>query len=147
MCGYLGRCKLFLERVEHVIGYGHVSGLDVRRPHAAGRYGDAKVGSISMHPSSELSGKVWLANLDLADRLSLLFNVLLTPANPCRATRLGWGLDNPRDGSSSPRSRGQSCLPRQWQPACGVFGRASARASILSAVRSSPPSGSGSWRR
>lgn len=40
--------------------------------HAAGRYGDAKVGSISMTRALSSLGMPGFPNLDLADRLSLL---------------------------------------------------------------------------
>ena len=59
-------------------------------------------------------------DLDLVDRLSLLFNIRLTPASPYRVTRRGPGLDIPPVLSSLPRSRGQSCLPGRWRPASGA---------------------------
>ena len=86
MFGCPVRCKRYFQRFEPEIRYGHVSvdrqaiakqsaergasACDVS--HAAGRYGDGSVRSISMPRALNSLGRNGFPNLDLVDHLSLL---------------------------------------------------------------------------
>src|SRR3954466_13334526 len=66
------------ERLDHVIGCGHVSGLQMRPDMAAGRYGDMRTGRKSLKRASSSLAFVAFPGPDLTDHLTLPFIDLLT---------------------------------------------------------------------
>src|SRR3954449_4971210 len=79
MCAFIPKCHVWMppfaqedfERFDHVIGCGHVSGLQVRPDRAAGRYGDTRTWRKS--PIRALSSLALVAfpGPDLTDHLTL----------------------------------------------------------------------------
>src|SRR5215203_5239290 len=67
-----------IERLEHVIGCGHVSGLQVRPDRAAGRYGDMRTWRKSFERALSSLASVAFPGPDLTDHLTLLLVDLLT---------------------------------------------------------------------
>src|SRR3954447_25112279 len=59
------------ERLDHVIGCGHVSGLQVRPDRAAGRYGDARTWRKSLVRALSSLAFVAFPGPDLIDHLTL----------------------------------------------------------------------------
>src|SRR3954470_19716571 len=66
------------ERLDHVIGCGHVSGLQVRPDMAAGRYGDTRTWRKSLIRALSSLALVAFPGPDLTDHLTLPFVDLLT---------------------------------------------------------------------
>src|SRR3954447_16535243 len=66
------------ERLDHVIGCGHVSGLQVRPDRAAGRYGDMRTWRKLLERASSSLALVAFPGPDLTDHLTLPFVDLLT---------------------------------------------------------------------
>src|SRR4051795_5516650 len=66
------------ERLDHVIGRGHVSGLRVRPDMAAGRYGDTRTWRKSFVRALSSVAPVAFPDPDLTDHLTLPFVDLLT---------------------------------------------------------------------
>src|SRR6476660_4760141 len=66
------------ERLDHVIGCGHVSGLQVRPDMAAGRYGATRTGRKSFERALSSVASVAFPGPDLTDHLTLPFVALLT---------------------------------------------------------------------
>ena len=66
------------ERFDHVIGCGHVSGLQVRPDMAAGRYGDTRTWRKSLERALSSLALVAFPGPDLTDHLTLPFVALLT---------------------------------------------------------------------
>src|SRR3954451_9561265 len=64
ICAFMPKCHVWMppfaqegfERFDHVIGCGHVSGLQVRPDVAAGRYGDTRTWRKSLVRALELFG-------------------------------------------------------------------------------------------
>ena len=81
-----GRCHVWMppfaqegyERLDHVIGCGHVSGLQVRPDMAAGRYGDMRTWRKSLVRALSSLASVAFPGPDLTDQLTLPFVDLLT---------------------------------------------------------------------
>src|SRR3954451_20287835 len=71
-----GECRF--ERLDHVIGCGHVSGLQVRPDRAAGRYGDARTWRKSLVRALSSLAFVAFPGPDLTDHLTLPSVDLLT---------------------------------------------------------------------
>src|SRR5215211_1882623 len=71
------RKKVF-ERLDHVIGCGHVSGLQVRPDRTAGRYGDTLTWRKSLERVLSSLASVAFPGPDLTDHLTLPFVGLLT---------------------------------------------------------------------
>src|SRR3954471_9032968 len=67
-----------IERLDHVIGCGHVSGLQVRPDMAAGRYGDTRTWRKSLIRALSSLALVAFPGPDLTDHLTLPFVDLLT---------------------------------------------------------------------
>src|SRR3954463_9459817 len=66
------------ERLDHVIGCGHVSGLQMRPDRAAGRYGDTRTWCKSLVRASSSLAFVAFPGPDLTDHLTLPSVDLLT---------------------------------------------------------------------
>src|SRR6185436_13923672 len=66
------------ERLDHVIGCGHVSGLQVRPDRAAGRYGDTRTWRKSLKRALSSVAFIAFPGPDLTDHLTLPFVDLLT---------------------------------------------------------------------
>src|SRR4051794_8603146 len=66
------------KRLDHVIGCGHVSGLQVRPDRAAGRYGDTRTWRKSLVRTLSPLAFVPFPGPDLTDHLTLPFVDLLT---------------------------------------------------------------------
>jgi hypothetical protein len=67
-----------IERLDHVIGCGHISGLQVRPDIAAGRYGDTRTWRKSFERALSSLASVAFPGPDLTDHLILPFVDLLT---------------------------------------------------------------------
>src|SRR3954453_6148822 len=67
-----------IERLDYVIGCGHVSGLQVRPDMAAGRYGDTRTWRKSFERALSSVASVAFPGPDLTDHLTLPFVDLLT---------------------------------------------------------------------
>src|SRR3954464_4958959 len=67
-----------IERLDHVIGCGHVSGLQVRPDRAAGRYGDTRTWRKSFVRALSSVASIAFPGPDLTDHLTLPFVDLLT---------------------------------------------------------------------
>src|SRR3954462_11279626 len=70
------------ERLDHVIGCGHVSGLQVRPDMAAGRYGDTRTWRKSLVRALSSLASVAFPGPDLTDHLTLPFVDLTRPTVP-----------------------------------------------------------------
>src|SRR5215212_8348140 len=66
------------ERLDHVIGCGHVSGLQVRPDMAAGRYGDTRTWRKSLKRALSSLALIAFPGPDLTDQLTLPSVDLLT---------------------------------------------------------------------
>src|SRR3954451_23158351 len=67
-----------IERLDHVVGCGHVLGLHVRPDRAAGRYGDMRTWRKSLVRALSSLAPVAFPGPDLTDHLTLPFVDLLT---------------------------------------------------------------------
>ena len=70
------------ERLDHVIGCGHVSGLQVRPDMAAGRYGDTRTWRKSLKRASSSLAFVAFPGPDLTDHLTVRGPVIEVPVKP-----------------------------------------------------------------
>jgi hypothetical protein len=78
MYGYPRTRKKFFERLDHVIGCGHVSGLLMRPNMTAGRYGDTRTWRKSDERAVSSMACIAFPDPDLTDHLPLPFVDLLT---------------------------------------------------------------------
>src|SRR4051812_27551545 len=88
ICAVIPKCHVWMppfaqegfERLDHVIGCGHVSGLQVRPNVAAGRYGDMRTWRKSSVRALSSVAFVAFPGPDLTDHLTLPFvDLLHTP--------------------------------------------------------------------
>src|SRR4051812_16554852 len=90
------------ERLDHVIGCGHVSGLQVRPDRAAGRYGDTRTWRKSLERALSSLALIAFPGPDLTDHLILPFVDLLTrPTFPNTTVALIYMVDDCRRPLSS----------------------------------------------
>src|SRR3954452_23586892 len=137
------------ERLDHVIGRGHVSGLRVRPDRAAGRYGDTRTWRKSFVRALSSVALVAFPGPDLTDHLTLpLVDLLTRPTVPKpRRPRLAQiaapvELGNLLPWPAWPRPSAPFCWRAQSLPASLVCAPACAGASFPPAhpcVRPSEP--------
>src|ERR1051325_6816034 len=86
ICAFIPKCHVWMppnvqedfERLDHAIGCGHVSGLQIRPDRAAGRYGDTRTWRKSLMRASSSLALVAFPGPDLTDHLTLPSVDLLT---------------------------------------------------------------------
>src|SRR3954468_10631103 len=140
------------ERLDHVIGCGHVSGLQVQPDMAAGRYGDMRTWRKSFVRALSSVAPVAFPGPDLTDHLTLPYVDLLTrptfpqlprPMLAQIAATVGTLLPSP----AWPRSSAPFCWRAQSLPASLVCAPACAVASFPPAHPSVRPNGRRPSRR
>jgi hypothetical protein len=125
------------ERLDHVIGCGHVSGLQMRPDRAAGRYGDTRTWRKSFVRALSSLAPVAFPGPDLTDHLTLPSVDLLTrPMFPSCVVRCSlrspqlWELGNLPPSPAWPRASAPFCWRAQSLPASLVCAPACAGASF-----------------
>src|SRR4051794_8278783 len=110
ICAFIPKCHVWmppfaqegLERLDHVIGGGHVSGLQGRPERAAGGFGDTRTWRKSFVRALSSLASVAFPGPDLTDHLTLPFVDLLTrPTFPNTTVALIYMVDDCRRPLSS----------------------------------------------